>query len=60
MPKRGQTKPWKMIYQWPDRRPGVVPYTTKDEAETAAHIQRDRTNPNTGEKDCAVRVEFRP
>lgn len=59
MSKRGVTRPWKVIGQWPGGRPFVTPYITEAQARDAARRQAARINPNTGDTDCVVTVEYR-
>lgn len=54
MAKRGETRPWRVIYTWPSGVTGVMTFRTEDEAIFWADQQKKVVGPN-GDR-CEVRV----
>jgi hypothetical protein len=57
VPKRGESRPFRVEYRWPGTRPGVrAVESTVGRALATAEQQATIVGGTTGERDCLVRV----
>lgn len=61
MPKRGETRPWRMTYTWTGATPVTATnaFGSRADAEDAARTQASRIGGTSGAKNCIARVTHR-